>query len=64
MSEWKTRAAGRTELHVSTWAAYEYAKRQPPGTQVKVYKRGAAGWQLQETITVQGAPGPSTSLTQ
>jgi hypothetical protein len=54
--EWKTRAAGKTELHVSTWAAHEYAKRLPAGTQVKVYKRGPSGWQLQETITVGTGP--------
>jgi hypothetical protein len=61
--EWRTRAAGRTELHVSTWAAYEYAKRQPAGTEVKIYKRGLSGWQLQETVTAGDAPGASTSLT-
>lgn len=51
--EWKTRAAGQTELHVSTWAAYEHARKQPPGTEVKVYKRGATGWQLQETVVAR-----------
>lgn len=54
MEQWKTRAGGVTELHVSTWAAYEWANRQPAGTEVKVYKRGDAGWQLQETVTVAG----------
>jgi hypothetical protein len=61
--EWKTRAGRKTELHVSTWAAYEHAKQQPTGTQVKIYKRGLAGWQLQETVTAGDAPGASTSLT-
>lgn len=50
MSSWKTRAGGKTELHVSTWAAYEYARKQPPGTEVKIYKRAETGWQLQETV--------------
>lgn len=53
MSEWKTRAAGRTELHVSTWAAYEHARKQPSGTTVKIYKRGESGWQLQETVVAR-----------
>lgn len=29
---------------------YEHIKRQPAGTEVKVYKRGSVGWQLQETV--------------
>lgn len=53
MEQWKTRAEGETQLHVSTWAAYEHARKQPAGTQVKVYKRGAVGWRLQETVTAK-----------
>lgn len=51
MEQWKTRANGQTALHVSTWAAYRWANRQPAGSQVKVYKRDETGWRLQETVT-------------